>query len=148
MSKTPDRRPREGPAKSEGQQGLLSGGPWPEQVHRAPGPSTSCPKAEGPFLGVHGAFEWRRAGSSDAGNIAAPLWITLTVIAHPQLLRAIPSSHRGLTQQTLSGSLSGWSPNPTPSPNNVPVTSNASASSLYCGLCVCNILFSHFTFGF
>lgn len=60
MSKTPDRRRREGPAKSEAQRGLLSGGPWPNQVHRAPGPSTSRPKAEGPFLWwvpprVHGA---------------------------------------------------------------------------------------------
>lgn len=68
MSKTPDRRRQEGPAKSEAQRGLLSGGPWPDQVHRAPGPSTSRPKAEGPFLWwvpprVHGA------GSSAAGCV-------------------------------------------------------------------------------
>lgn len=49
MSKTPDRRRRADPAKSEAQRGLWPGGPWPDQVRRAPGPSTSCPKAEGPL---------------------------------------------------------------------------------------------------
>lgn len=50
MSRTPDRHPPEGPAASEAQRGPMSGGPRPDRVCRAPGPSTSCLEAGGGAL--------------------------------------------------------------------------------------------------
>lgn len=141
MSKTPDRHRREGPATSGARQGLLSGGPWPDQVHRAPGPSTSCPKAGGALpVTVTPQSPWS-VGSSAAGCVVGLLWITFTVIAQPQGLWAKPPPHLCPTQQTLPGSRSGWRPNPTRSPTNLPISSNTSASPRYCGFSVCNILF-------
>lgn len=71
-------------------------------------------RLRGPFCGGYPPesmeCEIQTAGSSAAGCVGGFLWITVAGTAHPQLW-AIPTSHLCPTQQTLSGCLSGWSPN-------------------------------------
>lgn len=129
-SKTPGRHRPVGPTGSGAQRVPWFRGPQPGHVHQGQGPLTWRPVDEGPFwfrVVVKPWCPWcvgfkvRQAGSSSTSAFTVCLLrITFTVTAHPHYLFWTAHIHPNPTKQTLSGSLSGSPPNPTPAPSNLP----------------------------